>query len=519
MTQHDAIAMSSGHGKYIRGASGAPVPPQLDEVDEARRVVDRMTQILAAAGVMVKTFHDNTSHDQNTNLNTIVDWHNRQSRTLDVSVHFNAYDGSAHGVEVLYVTQEALARQVSAAIAEAGHFTDRGPKYRSDLFVLNNTDEPAILIETCFCDSTSDSNLYREHFEAVCQAISETIAGRSLGEAPPPIPPGEIPTPPERPDNGSRATIAKGDTGPDVVHLQEVLSVLKADGDFGSITDTWVTAFQSACGIAADGIVGPVTWAEIDALEMSVEQGDPRLPKGLADKIYTLAMASEIADYSWRDRGMPPPAYIAGVAQAFGYAVTLWRLGDRAVRIMADREGEPDIDALAYYHDAFRALGMSNDQAGLPTLRHLFVLMMGLGMRESSGRYCEGRDLSASNVQSETAEAGLFQTSWNIKAASSAIPPLLEEFWANPTGFLGTFKEGVSATANNLNCYGSGDGVQYQWLSRFAPLFHVMVTGVGLRKLRSHWGPIGRREVEIKREADELLMAVQDLVEASEAVV
>lgn len=147
------------------------------------------------------------------------------------------------------------------------------------------------------------------------------------------------------------------------------------------------------------------------------------------------------------------------------------------------------------------------------------ISVMGVGMRESSGRYCEGRDLSASNVQSETAEAGLFQTSWNIKAASSAIPPLLEEFWANPTGFLGTFKEGVSATANNLNCYGSGDGVQYQWLSRFAPLFHVMVTGVGLRKLRSHWGPIGRREVEIKREADELLMAVQDLVEASEAVV
>jgi len=39
---------------------------------------------------------------------------------------------------------------------------------------------------------------------------------------------------------------------------------------------------------------------------------------------------------------------------------------------------------------------------------------MGLGMRESSGRYCEGRDRNANNVTSDTAEAGLFQMSWDI---------------------------------------------------------------------------------------------------------
>ena len=41
---------------------------------------------------------------------------------------------------------------------------------------------------------------------------------------------------------------------------------------------------------------------------------------------------------------------------------------------------------------------MRNDVSGTDTLRHLFVLMIGLGMRESSGRYCEGRDQSASNT-------------------------------------------------------------------------------------------------------------------------
>lgn len=108
----------------------------------------------------------------------------------------------------------------------------------------------------------------------------------------------------------------------------------------------------------------------------------------------------------------------------------------------------------------------------------------------------------------------MFQTSWNIRSASSAIGPLIEEFWLNPNGFLPVFKEGISPTANNLNSYGSGDGVRYQFLSRFCPLFHVMVTGVGMRTLRQHWGPINRREVTLKKEADDLLQEVQKLVEA-----
>ena len=47
-------------------------------------------------------------------------------------------------------------------------------------------------------------------------------------------------------------------------------------------------------------------------------------------------------------------------------------------------------------------------------LRRLFVLLMGLGMRESSGQYCEGRDRSAHNTSADTAEAGLFQVSFDL---------------------------------------------------------------------------------------------------------
>lgn len=192
-----SVAISSGHGKYIRGARGNPVPPQLDEVDEARKVVERIAEFWRTAGVPVKVFHDNTSTSQSQNLNAIVNWHNSQSRDFDVSVHFNAYQNTSKpmGVEVLYVTQQKLAADTSLAIAQAGAFINRGAKKRTDLAFLNGTSKPAILIETCFCDSTADSNLYSYNFEQICKRIAEVVGRITIG-APPTEPPVEPEEPP-----------------------------------------------------------------------------------------------------------------------------------------------------------------------------------------------------------------------------------------------------------------------------------------------------------------------------------
>jgi N-acetylmuramoyl-L-alanine amidase len=195
------IAISSGHGLYIRGASASPNPePYNDEVDEVRQIVDQVHDLLTSAGHACVKFHDNTSTSQSANLDRIVDWHNSQSRDLDVSVHLNANQttSSPMGCEVLFVTQETLAEQVSAAIATAGHFKDRGEKYRGDLAFLNGTSEPAILLECWFCDSSADCANGRQYRDAICEAIAEKIADVELDDIEPPAerPPIE---PPERP--------------------------------------------------------------------------------------------------------------------------------------------------------------------------------------------------------------------------------------------------------------------------------------------------------------------------------
>lgn len=184
--------ISSGHGLKIRGASGL-----LDEVNEARKVVDRVADILKSVNVPATVFHDDKSTTQSQNLQNIVNFHNAQKRDLDCSIHFNAYQTTSKpmGVEVLYVTQQKLASDLSAALAKAMGLPNRGGKKRTDLYFLNSTNKPSILIETCFVDSSADADSYRKAFDAVCKVIAEFVGDVKIG-APQPEPQPPQPEPP-----------------------------------------------------------------------------------------------------------------------------------------------------------------------------------------------------------------------------------------------------------------------------------------------------------------------------------
>jgi uncharacterized protein (TIGR02594 family) len=326
------------------------------------------------------------------------------------------------------------------------------------------------------------------------------------------------PVPPVPP--AARRELKKGDKGPDVAALQTSLGLVPADGDFGAITDAQVKSFQAAAKLGVDGVVGDATWAAVDDLDARMDEGDDGLvPPELSAAIIDLVGKSPLVNYSWKDRGKAPRAYLNGMANAFGVAVLELEEGlPRAVEMAQAQRPDDQTDALTWYRSEFAAKGMDNSTAGYDTLRHLFVMMIGLGMRESSGKYYEGRDTTASNTSSETCEAGLFQTSWNIRSCSSNIVPLLTEYWEDPNGFLPSFQQGLSPTAAGLGSFGSGDGARYQFLAKFSPSFAAFVTGIGMRKLRKHWGPINRKEVEINKDADTLLSAVQALVLEAEPI-
>jgi N-acetylmuramoyl-L-alanine amidase-like protein len=183
------VAISAGHGLYIRGASS----DMLDEVDEARRVTARLGEELKSRGVDVRTYWDDVSRTQSENLQRITDWHNswQGSDRIDCSIHFNAFEQTAspRGVEVYYVTAKNLAAEISLAIADCG-LINRGAKHDDvGLYVLQNTIAPCVLLEIAFVDSEADVEIYKSHFDLICENIADCLSDEETvkPEEPPPL--------------------------------------------------------------------------------------------------------------------------------------------------------------------------------------------------------------------------------------------------------------------------------------------------------------------------------------------
>jgi len=319
-----------------------------------------------------------------------------------------------------------------------------------------------------------------------------------------------------------RPLLVEGDSGPDVFDMQSMIPNFTGDidGDFGPQTEENVRRYQASRGLDVDGECGQQTWTALYENTPPLPPPPGALTYEQQSEVMKIANESAIADYGWRDRGIAPTGYTQGMALAFAQSYKKLKAGHAAVVQMARARTSSDKDALNEYREDFEALNMSNEEDGADTLRHLYALMLGQGMRESSGQHCEGRDMSADNVTSDTAEAGLFQTSYNASNASEPeFDILMDEYLAGLSpGYLEAFSEGVSCSSSDWENYGSGRGEAFQRLCKEAPAFAAESCGLTLRNLCNHYGPINRHETELKLGADVMFQAVQDYMDESEAV-
>ena len=294
-----------------------------------------------------------------------------------------------------------------------------------------------------------------------------------------------------------------------VVKLQQTpqgttATVATSEPETGRLADSAIAASPRPGSAPDQGARPPVAGAV------------PTPRDGLDLQIIQIAAASPLIRFDWDKRGVAPPGYVKGMALAFARSYSKLKAGDEAASAMARAPipgAEPD--ALAHYADIFAQARMRNDAGGADTLRHVFVLLIGLGMRESSGKYCEGRDRAATNVAADTAEAGLFQTSFNAHAAHPLLSELFNHYSANPSGFMDTFREGVQCSQESLESFGDGEGLAFQQLTKTCPAFAAEFAALGLRCIRTHWGPITRKEAQVRPEADAMLRQVQAALDQS----
>lgn len=232
------------------------------------------------------------------------------------------------------------------------------------------------------------------------------------------------------------------------------------------------------------------------------------------DAISKIVFGSECSKHVFGNRGKPPIGYLKGLAHA--YARSILRK-DLAGTVMGRDLGNSSKDVLALY-------GFSQKDS-LGRIRDLYTMMIGLGMRESSGWYGTGRDSSADNTSSNTAETGLFQQSYNLKDGmdkdgKDALALLYSEYSASRSLCLeGVFVEGKSSSKTMDTKYWSLSsetpanreaGLKFQQVTRECPALATEYAAVGLRGSYPHWGPAKRKEAEAYGPCRDMLAKVEE---------
>ena len=149
----------------------------LRECDGAKSVADLVADYLTAAGVKV------VGTLQSDKLYEIVAASNRSDADVFISIHCNAFSGTAHGTETWHYYGSGagakLARCIQNQIVDALGTMDRGVKGAkpgvNGLYVLNNTDAVAVLVELAFIDNESDAALLRERQDDFARAIARGV--------------------------------------------------------------------------------------------------------------------------------------------------------------------------------------------------------------------------------------------------------------------------------------------------------------------------------------------------------
>ena len=140
------ICLDPGHGGNDTGAEG---PTGLEEANTVLTLSLLLADVLTDQGFDVKLTRETDVFIELGKRCAIAnDW----EADYFISVHLNSNGSTAVGIETLYTSESGqdLAIPIQDCLIEGTGDTDRGIKERDDLYVLNGTDCPAVLLELGF---------------------------------------------------------------------------------------------------------------------------------------------------------------------------------------------------------------------------------------------------------------------------------------------------------------------------------------------------------------------------------
>ena len=154
------------------------------ETDKNREVGKRLISMLQEKGhSVVNCTVDRSSSD----LAARVRKANAQDLDVFLSIHLNAFNGKAYGVETYSYstsgTGRAYAQKIQNELVSRIGWTNRGCK-TAGYYVLKNTKAPAVLVELGFCDNKGDMDKW--HTENIAKGLFKALTGAEYVAPKPP---------------------------------------------------------------------------------------------------------------------------------------------------------------------------------------------------------------------------------------------------------------------------------------------------------------------------------------------
>lgn len=149
----------------------------LRECDVALKIANQLQIYLETIGYETQLMQDD-------DLSLVVFTANDYPADIFLSIHCNAFNQEVRGTETLIYQKNTLTELLANCIHQQlvntlqkidGDFPNRGIKERPNLYVLKNTNMPAVLIEAAFIDNDTDAKLLIAYIDDIARAIARGV--------------------------------------------------------------------------------------------------------------------------------------------------------------------------------------------------------------------------------------------------------------------------------------------------------------------------------------------------------
>jgi N-acetylmuramoyl-L-alanine amidase len=166
-------AIDLGHGCAFDGGAVGIETEEFLINSVGKRLIEKLIRL----GHTVVECRPQSAKSTRESLQKRCDIANASNADYFISLHANKFNGNANGCECFAMSQRAssIAVNICGKISALGFF-NRGVKSGSHLFVLKETEMPAVLLEMCFIDSTKDMSIFDP--EKMADAICSALAGK-----------------------------------------------------------------------------------------------------------------------------------------------------------------------------------------------------------------------------------------------------------------------------------------------------------------------------------------------------